>query len=254
MDWERGAGARLAIERARDRVLLIAGILASMVVIYACRSSTPVLALLSAGLGASCFYIRRWLGGVLIAFAIVLTIMHFGMRGPVWSLLAKTDVIAGSTGYHRYALFDAFVNRAGEWWMFGTPSTAHWGWGLHDVTNHYVFVAIKGGLLTLILFLTIIVMSFRTVGRMVKKCDRTKQHLVLAWSIGVAFFVHIMCFWSVSYFGQMILPWYITLGLIASLGAVPQPARRRLARRRRRPRPQPSSEAAINGHPREATA
>lgn len=222
----------LYLDEKRDRFWMVMGVIGSLIVIYACRSSTPVLALMSSGLGASCYFIRRWLGGVLIALAIVLTIMHFGMRGPVWSLLAKTDVFAGSTGYHRYALFDAFINRASEWWMFGTPSTAHWGWGLHDVTNHYVFVAIKGGLLTLVLFLAIITLSFRSVGNMLRRCDRVKKHTILTWSIGVALFVHIMCFWSVSYFGQMILPWYITLGLVASLASVPDSKRRRVMKRR----------------------
>ena len=61
-----------------------------------------------------------------------------------------------------------------EWWLFGTTYTAHWGPAgevvpsdpnMMDITNHFIVQAVSGGLLKLLLFIAIIVASFKSIGR-----------------------------------------------------------------------------------------
>lgn len=75
-----------------------------------------------------------------------LAAIHVIMPWPVWALLAKVNIFASSTGWHRFALIDNGVNRLHEWWLIGLDSTAHWGWGLWDVTNHFLLTGLRGGL------------------------------------------------------------------------------------------------------------
>ena len=39
----------------------------------------------------------------------------------------------------------------------------------------------------------------------------------MAWALGVCLLVHACAFVAVSYFGQIVLVWFLTLGAIASL-------------------------------------
>ena len=49
---------------------------------------------------------------------------------------------------------------------------------------------------------------------------------MLAWGLSVALFVHVTSFMGVSYFGQIIMLWFMTLGMIS--GIEPQPEAQRL--------------------------
>jgi len=97
------------------------------------------------------------------------------------------------------------------------------------VTNQYVSEGVSGGLLTLLLFLGILVFSFRGVGRLLVQAgqgsDRQK-HLWIAWGLGVVIFVHASAFVAVSYFGQIIMLWYLALAMVGSLA----PRRTRMSR------------------------
>jgi hypothetical protein len=40
-----------------------------------------------------------------------LAVLHFFvMQAPVWHLISRIDLIGGSTGWHRYIIFDAFLD------------------------------------------------------------------------------------------------------------------------------------------------
>ena len=82
------------------------------------------------------------------------------MTAPVWALIARVKILGASSGYHRYHLLDQFIQRFDEWWMIGTTHTTQWGFETWDTTNTYVNLGVEGGLITLILFLSIILYSF----------------------------------------------------------------------------------------------
>jgi hypothetical protein len=145
--------------------------------------------------------------------------LHLFMNAPVWHLISRVNVIGGSTGWHRFHLIDTAIENVSEWWLFGTQSTAHWGYGLLDVTNQFVLEGVRGGLLTLVMFVAIIALAFQRVGRLRISAEALPDRYpsMLAWGLGVVLFVHVTSFLAVSYFGQIIMVWYMTLGMIGGV-------------------------------------
>jgi len=151
---------------------------------------------------------------------IALIGLQLAMNAPFWALIIRVSVVGGSTGYHRYALIDATVRNFSEWFLVGVRSTGHWGWGLRDVTNMYVRVAVDGGLIGLVLFVSIIILSFRSLWRLLWSIENDKPQQIFLWVIAASLFTHTVSFYGVSYFsGQIICFWYMTVAMASTLGA-----------------------------------
>ncbi len=205
------------------RAFSLVGLAACGLIILFCGSSTPVLAVLIGLVGGSLFFLRYYMKWIRWGVLLMLIELHLVMKAPVWHLLSRADIFSGSTGWHRYYLINEAINRVGEWWLLGVLSTAHWGWGLFDVTNQYVLEAVRGGIWTLVLFIIIIILAFGAVGRMWRMVDCEPAKVALAWALGVSLFIHCMTFFAVSYFGQIIMVWYMLLAMIASLCPILSP-------------------------------
>lgn len=216
---------------ALGRTLAALGIAAMLVIIVCCASSTPVTAVLFALLAAGFFRLRAQMRGVRWALVAVLAGLHLIMEKGVWHLISRIDIVAGNTGWHRYYLIDQAINRFGEWWLVGTPGTSHWGWGLQDVTNQYVLEGVRGGALSLAMFILVLVRAYQAVGRLWRLTPHDRQAQLQAWTLGVCLFVHTMNFIAVSYFGQIMMVWYLNLALIGSLAPGAALLRRRAARK-----------------------
>ncbi len=126
-------------------------------------------------------------------------------------------------------LIDAAIHNFSEWWFVGTPSTAHWGYELMDVTNYYVRQGVEGGFLTLVLFLAVVSYAFGAVGRARKAAARQPRwEQMMIWSLGAALLAHAVSFISVSYFDQNFVSWYLLLAMISHLATL-KPAEERVA-------------------------
>ena len=72
------------------------------------------------------------------------------MKGPVWALLGKLDIVGGSTGWHRYKIVDNCIRHFWDWWLLG--SNNYWTWeggdDMWDLANQYVATAEGTGLLS----------------------------------------------------------------------------------------------------------
>jgi hypothetical protein len=209
--------AARAWQGARGRRQAALGLACSGLIIFCCASSTPVVAVFMGVAAAAMFPLRNVLKWIAVAFLVALVELHLVMKAPVWHLIGRMGILGGSTGWHRYYLINEAVNHLEEWWLLGTRSTAHWGYGLFDVTNQYVLEGVRGGLLTLVLFVAMIGAGFAAGGRLWRFADSDRHRLVLAWALGTGLFIHCLNFIAVSYFGQIILLWYLTLAMIAGL-------------------------------------
>jgi hypothetical protein len=205
------------LSRFEFRRIFILGIFLSIGIIFTTTSSTPASAVLLGIIGWCAFLIRhnlsimRW---VLLAIALSL---HLIMEKGVWHLLARIDLVGGSTGWHRYALIDRGIAHFNEWYLIGTPSSAHWGHGLVDLTNQYLAAGVNGGILAMCLLFLTIATSFVTVGKTLKSTNgKTNSRFV--FGLGVSVFIHACVFISLSYFGQVVFLWYFTLAAIESIG------------------------------------
>lgn len=203
---------------ATHKMLAIVGFGASMVIIVACASSTPLIALIMSAFAASLFPLRKRMRTVRWGLLFTLVVLHLVKTRPVWHMFVYANLIGGSTGWHRFNLIDQAIRRIPEWAVLGTTSTAHWGSGLHDVTNQFVLDGVRGGMVTMLLLILVIVHAFGHVGRACRALDHDRAKRAMAWGLGVAIFAHVMSFFSVSYFGQINILWTLTLALAGSVG------------------------------------
>jgi O-antigen ligase len=173
-------------KKALSRLFGVLGIAGSIVVTVLTASSGPVLSLFAGIIGLVAWPIRYHMKKIKLIVIFMLVFLHLVMKAPVWALVARVSTIDGSTGYHRFYIIDQAIKRFGEWWFLGTKSTAHWGYGLWDVTNQYVVEAVKGGLLGLILFLGLIISAFRIIGKSIENPDLDEQTKKTFWAMGSA--------------------------------------------------------------------
>ncbi len=185
---------------SRKKILFLIAFISSVFIVIASGSSGPLLGLFAGFLGILAY----WLRGNLRIFAIgglfSLIPVAIAMDAPIWALINRVGVIGGSTGYHRYALIDAAIRRFPEWWFLGIPTTEHWGWGLWDVTNHYIKLGVEGGLLTLILFVIFLFSVYRRILYSINLTN-SRYEVFSGWALVASLFVHMVVFFGMTYWG-----------------------------------------------------
>jgi hypothetical protein len=198
-----------------------AGFCAASVIVACSFSSTPVLACAAALLGLCLWPVRRHLPLLRWSAVIALMVLQLVMNAPVWALIQNAGVIGGSSGYHRYILVDSFFRHFGDWWLLGARNVADWGYFSYDIANQYVGIGESAGLVPFIFFIAIIVYAFKYLGR----ARQTTSEIVdprFLWAIGCALLAHVVAFFGLAYFDQMIVSWYALLA-INSAAAAPSP-------------------------------
>jgi len=138
------------------------------------------------------------------------------MEAPVWHLICRVNIFSGSTGWHRYNLFNQFVKNIGEWFLLGCRDVEHWGIFQGDVTNQYVLEGVRGGALTLVVFVIMVVQAVRITG-ICSIVSRSRETRILCWGFCVSILGHCVSFWGVSYFGQIMMLLYFTLVIVSFL-------------------------------------
>lgn len=223
---------------AFQRALGYLGSLAILGIVFFCASSTPLIVLGCNGLGCIMYAFRRHMRLIRWgAFSGILA-LHLYMKQPVWHLIARIDVVGGSTGYHRYKLIQSSIDNFNEWWLCGIPSTAHWGYFMFDVTNQYVLEGVRSGICAMLAFMWVLVYAYKHVGETWPLVERDGYLCLLSWALGVSVFSHMNVFLavSISHSGQSLLALLFVIAAISAmapapgvrpLGALFRPARRR---------------------------
>jgi hypothetical protein len=181
--------------------------------VYFSGSSTPIMTVVAIVFFLPLYSYRMHGKLIFKITCCCLFLLHLIMKAPVWHLISRIDVFGGSTGWHRYFLFDNFVNHMTEWFVLGSMSTAHWGYGQTDITNQFVLEGVRGGMITLILFITIIYNAVKIPGNF-SLGDIAPEKKWTSWGICVAMLGHFSTFWGVSYFGQIDMLLYLTFALV----------------------------------------
>jgi O-antigen ligase len=127
--------------------------------------------------------------------------------------------VDGSSGYHRALLVDQFVRHFWDWWLVGTHDNGNWGWDMWDIANQYVNEGERGGLVALVCFFALIVLSFRNLAkaRTASAGDRNKQWFL--WLLGASLFANCVAFFGVDYFDQTRFAWYTLLVMMVAATA-----------------------------------
>jgi hypothetical protein len=166
----------------------------------------------------------RWVRRGIVAFMVALTIV---MKAPLWYLPAKASILVGGGGWYRALLIDTTAAHLSEWWLCGTTYTAHWAASCFvldddpnniDITSQYIGEAVKGGVLKLTLFVAIIVLCFKVLGRRIhEEVSAPARNSVFWWALGVCLFTHCVSFWSIPYFDQLAVLWFWLLAAISRI-------------------------------------
>jgi hypothetical protein len=200
----------------KAKTLGIVGMICSGIITLAASTSTPILAFV-AGVGAICMWpLRGYLRVLRYGVVIALVGLNLVMNSPVWFLIARIEVVSGSTSYHRAQLIDLFIRHVGDWWLIGTNQNANWGYDMWDTANQYVAEGERGGLVVFISFLALIYLGFRNLGnaRKAAEGDRNKQWFF--WLLGASLFSTCIAYFGVDYFDQSRFAWYGMLAMITA--------------------------------------
>ena len=203
----------------KDKLFWMVGILAVSIIIFTSASSGPVLTGLAGVVGLLLWRYRAYTRLFRWATVLILVSLHMVMKAPVWALIGRVGVVGGSTGYHRVELVDRFIRYFDEWWLLGTTDTMHWGYGMQDRINQFVMEGVQGGLLGFILFISLLVICFKIIGRSLKATEE-RPHQLFIWGIGATLFGQMAGFFGISYWDQQLVIWYLLLAMISTLACV----------------------------------
>ena len=219
-------------QKNRRTIVAVLGIACAMIIILATASSTPLSAVLIGIIGGCAFYVRRHMRVIRWSLLGLAFLLHMVMAAPVWHLIARINIVGGSSSYHRFQLIDGAIRHYHEWWLIGSRvGTDHWGWMTFDVCNYYVVQGLHGGILLLGVFVWMMAESFRCCGAAVRRFETDRSISVMAWALGVCMLMHVTNFIGVSYFGQLPLVLFLNLAAAAcifevrSSAVVPRPVR-----------------------------
>jgi hypothetical protein len=210
----------------KKRRLALIGLIATGSMVMTSRSSGPIMTCFFALLALAVWKVRhrmrliRW-GAVLAIIALSIV-----MNAPVYYLLARIDLTGSSTSYYRAALINSAISHLNEWWLGGTDYTRHWmptgaAWNEDqaDITNHYVKIGVLGGLPLMLLFISVLIAGFMSVGRALRLKENQPDEQFLIWTLAAILFAHAATMISVSYFDQSIVFLYLVLAAIGSVHA-----------------------------------
>jgi hypothetical protein len=203
------------------------GLIACLIMVVTCGSSGPVISA-SAGIGAVVIFWFRSKIKVfkyLVIFGYILA--NIVMNAPAYYLLAKMDIIGGSTGWHRARLIESALEHLNEWWLVGTDYTRHWmPTGVYfsskhaDITNHFLWLGVMAGLPIVLMTLYAFLVAFRFIGKIVmqyEKYNYPKEHIFMIWAVGASLFAHTVTCIGVAYYDQSFIFLYMILAVVGSM-------------------------------------
>ena len=201
--------------KGRQKIIAVLGVVAAAIMVVATHTSGSLLAYI-AGIGAMLLWpLRNSMRLLRWGLVVVLVLLHFAMKAPVWFLIAKIDLTGSSSSYHRANLIDQFIRHFWDWWLIGTPDMHNWGWFLWDVQDQYVSVGVNGGLASLIFFIAMIVHGFSYIGKSIRNTDNIQeQHSI--WALGAALFAYVVGLIGVNLFDQSMTLYLLLFAIIST--------------------------------------
>jgi hypothetical protein len=210
--------------RGGSRLMAVLGIVAALTITITSRTSTAMSALVAAIIGIAMWPLREKMRLVRWSIVVTLVGLHLVMKAPVWSLIARVDIVGGSTGWHRFKIVDNFIRHFWDWWLLG--SNNYWTWeggdDMWDAANQYVSTGETSGLLPLIFFMSAIVYCFKYLGKARKAAGKDVRRAWFLWLLGASLFVNLVAFMGISYYDQTSIYWYAVLAMIVAATSLPQ--------------------------------
>jgi hypothetical protein len=203
-------------QKGHIKIFPLIGIAAASIVILSTGSSSGIAATGVAFLGGCLFLFRKRMRLIRWSVFLGLVTLQLVMARGAAHILARVNVVGGSTGYYRFKLIDQFISHWRDWFVSGsTKGTASWDVPMYDIVNYYVNLGFAGGILLIFLIFWVFNRGFKQVGKGMESAGDDVEGQLIAWATGVSLFVHLIQFMVVSYYGQIQMTWYFSLALVS---------------------------------------
>ena len=199
----------------KSKVAALAGLAGATAMVFASYSSTSWLAFMGSLVGLAFWPLRQQMRIIRWGILLGLVSLHMVMKAPVWALIARIDLTGSSSSEQRYMLVDMTIKRFKDWWLLGSKDYVTWGWGSWDLCNQFVAVALTGGLLALICYVTIFSRSFSAIGRARKLVDGDRKQEWLLWCLGSTLFATVVAHFGINYMAQLIMGFFPLVACIS---------------------------------------
>jgi hypothetical protein len=201
--------------QGKSRFAACAGFIGATTMVFASHTSTSWLTYGASLAGLGLWQLRKRMRLLRWGLVAMLVALHLVMHGPVWSLIEKIDLTGGSSSYHRYALIDNFIRHFGDWWLLGTRSYGDWGFMMFDVCNQFVLTGLSGGLLSLVLYITIYKLSFGAIGTASKRLQANHEQKWFPWCLGSVLLGTIVASFGINYIVQLLVYFFCLLAFVS---------------------------------------
>jgi hypothetical protein len=183
----------------KSRMAACAGLAGATAMVFASYASTSWMTYGASLAALSFWHLRKQMRLVRWGLVAILVGLHIVMHGPVWSLIEKIDLTGGSSSYHRYMLVDNCIRHFGDWWLLGSKNYPDWGFVMFDVCNQFILVALRGGLVTLVIYIAIYKRSFEAIGEARKRVAGDRRQEWFLWCLGSALFATVVSSFGIYY-------------------------------------------------------
>lgn len=187
----------------KSRIAAFAGIVGATAMVITSRSSTPLTAFAASLAGLAFWPLRKRMRLLRWGVGLGLVALQVVMKAPVWALIARVDLTGASSSYHRYMLVDNCIRHFSEWWLLGTKYYNEWGFDMFDVCNQFVWVAVRGGLFTLAVYVMMHKVGFAAIGNARKNVDGDRKREWLLWCLGAFLWANVVASYGISYLVQL---------------------------------------------------
>lgn len=211
----------------QHRFLAPIGLATCLAMVLASTSSGPLMSVVFSLFALALWRWRHLTSQMRKATVLIYIGLDLVMKDPAYFIMARVDLTGSSTGWHRAQLIRSAFRHLDEWWLIGTDYTRHWmATGVSysvdhtDITNHYLYYGVWGGLPLMTLLVIAFYVAFRYVGQSLRlRAEATTAEQFMIWSLGSALFSHLVTCFSVAYFDQSVMFLYLNFAAIGSLHA-----------------------------------
>lgn len=200
----------------KDRLAACAGLAGALAMVQTSHESTPIMAVGAGLLGLGFWPLRGRMRMIRWGIVLGLVGLQMVMKAPVWALIARVDLIGGSSGYHRYLLVNNCIIHFSDWWLIGYKYYNDWGFTMWDLCNQFVAVAQTGGLVTLVCYIGIFKRAFGAVGTARKSVDGDRRREWFLWYLGASLFATAVGYFCTSTSAQSQMGWLCLLACIST--------------------------------------
>jgi hypothetical protein len=170
--------------------------------------------------------LRRRMRMVRWGILAILVSLSLVMKAPIYYLPAKVSSITGGGGYHRSYLIEHALQDIDKWFLAGVDLTETSDWfpyvleatGGADMTNNFLSYGVRAGMGAVIIVVVMLVLAFKYLGTSLAEARALgSEHERMLWGLGALLTAHISNWFSISYWDQFSVVFYLHFAVICAL-------------------------------------